>query len=134
MIAGGGWIRKEKRNLKIFSIKDRIHGKKLSGIINNSNISLNILRDQNKDSHNMRTFEIPAMNGLMLTTRSKEQNEFFPENKACYMYKDKKELINKIEYILQNKKEANRVRVAGNLISKKHSYLSRAKYLLSCIF
>ena len=28
----------------------------------------------------MRTFEIPAMNGLMLTTRSKEQNKYFPEN------------------------------------------------------
>ena len=39
-------------------------------------IALNILRDQNLSSHNMKTFEIPAFNGLMLTTRSKEQNFF----------------------------------------------------------
>ena len=36
-------------------------------------IALNILRDPNLSSHNMKTFEIPAFNGLMLTTRSKEQ-------------------------------------------------------------
>ena len=40
----------------------------------------------------MKTFEIPAMGGLMLTTRSTEQNSFFPENKGCFMFDDIKEL------------------------------------------
>ena len=61
----------------------------------------------------MRTFEIPAMGGLMLTSRTAEQQEFFPENEACYMYADVAELKEKIEYILANKQEADRVRSSG---------------------
>ena len=51
----------------------------------------------------MRTFEIPSMGSLMLTTRSNEQNKFFAENKALLMFKDIQELNKKIQYILNNK-------------------------------
>mgnify|MGYP006107481757 CR=1 FL=1 len=44
----------------------------------------------------MRTFEIPSMGGLMLTTRSNEQNKFFPENKASLMFKDIQNLTKKL--------------------------------------
>ena len=63
-----------------------IYGKDIFKLMNRSAISLNILRKQNYSEHNMRTFEIPANNGLMLTTRSNEQNKFFKENKACFMF------------------------------------------------
>ena len=43
------------------------------------------------------------MGGLLLTSRTAEQQVFFPENEACYMYSDIAELKNKIEYILANK-------------------------------
>ena len=44
----------------------------------------------------MRTFEIPSMGGLMLTTRSNEQDKFFPENKASLMFKDIQNLTKKL--------------------------------------
>ena len=73
--------------------------------MNRSAISLNILRKQNYSAHNMRTFEIPANNGLMLTTRSNEQNKFFKENKACFMFSTKKELKKKNKiYFTKSKK------------------------------
>ena len=49
----------------------------------------------------MRTFEIPAMNGLMLTTRSKEQTNIFLRIKHV-MYENTKELNYKINVILEN--------------------------------
>ena len=81
----------------------------------------------------MKTFEIPAMAGLLLTNRTKEQNFFFRENKDCFMYKDIKELKKKIFFIINNKKKADRVRKNGFTKSKRHSYENRLKYLLSVV-
>ena len=83
--------------------------KKFSQLINSSHLSLNILRDQNDHSHNMKTFEIPAMGGLMITKRTKEQKYFFPENKACLMYHDLNELKTKIRKVLKNPKKFHKV-------------------------
>ena len=98
-----------------------------------SQICLNILKKQNLEAHNMRTFEIPSMNGLMLTTRSYEQNKFFPENKASFMFKDTNELNKKIDYILRNPKKSKKIRNKGFLIAKKHNYVERLKYVIRLI-
>ena len=79
----------------------------------------------------MKTFEIPGNNGLMLTTRSKEQNVFFKENKACYMYSNSKELNKKIKFIINNPKKSEKVRKYGNMLIKKHNYLNRIKFLMN---
>ena len=88
IIAGDGW--KNKTFPSNFKIKPKVNAKKSAKIIQMSRISLNLLRKQNIGSHNMKTFEIPAMNGLMLTPRSKEQNYFFPENKSSFMFSTQK--------------------------------------------
>ena len=131
LIAGSGWKGKFKNPKNIYN---PFFGKKLCEAISSSNISINLLRDQNEGSHNMKTFEIPAMNGLMLTKRSREQNYFFPENKACLMFSDKKELKEKIEFISKNKSKVKKIRNFAHIISKKNSYRIRAKYLLKKIF
>jgi spore maturation protein CgeB len=70
------------------------------------------------------------MGGLMLTSRTAEQQEFFPENEACYMYADVAELKDKVEYILANKQEADRVRARGMERVREHSYTNRARFIL----
>ena len=132
-IFGGNWLRLKKQKLKKASIGGHIYKDKIFKLMNQSAISLNILRKQNYSSHNMRTFEIPANNGLMLTTRSREQKDFFKENVACYMYSSKKELNRKIKYILNHPDESEKIRKKGNLLVKKHSYQNRIKYLMKKI-
>jgi len=128
-VYGPGWSKViHKNKLNIFP--EILYGLKLSKIINKYSISLNILRKQDKKSHNMKTFEIPAMGGLMLTSRSSEQNIFFRENKECYMYKDYKELKNKVKLILSKLKKSNFIRRNGVLRSKKYTYENRLKSLL----
>ena len=129
-IYGNGWSFK-----KIFNhnYNNFIFRKKLSSVIGNSAISINILRKQDVGSHNMKTFEIPAMGGLMLTTRSAEQNDFFPENKSCFMFEGTKELEKKIDYILNNPKIAKKVRVKGIKLSKFHAYYNRINKILKKI-
>jgi len=108
-----------------------IHGAKMRNIISKSLVSLNILRNQNKNSHNMKTFEIPAMNCLMLTTRSFEQNILLPENKACFMYSNVNEFNKKLNYIKKNPNKVSKIRSAGYKLIKKHTYLHRASQLLN---
>lgn len=115
-------------------IKRFVYGSQLSKIISKSFISINILREQNNGSHNMKTFEIPAMGGLLVTTRSYEQNVFFPENKASVMFGSTKELQDKINFLFNNEKIAMKIRNKGFELSKKHSYINRAKYLLNIIW
>lgn len=130
-IFGGNWLRIEKKKINNSVIGKHIYGKKISKLSNNSAISLNILRKQNLTSHNMKTFEIPSQNGLMLTTRSKEQNNFFTENKSCFMYSSIKELNKKIDYIFKNPKKAEKIRRSGSKVVKRHSYINRVKYLMN---
>lgn len=136
MIIGGlGWNKSNLKNSKKIKIIDKaLNAKEMSKIYNNSKISLNILRKQNYGSHNMKTFEITSMSGLLLTKRSIEQEHFFPENKASLMYKDEKELLTKVKYILKNNQNIIKIKSNGYQYSKKHSYTSRAKYLLKEIF
>jgi spore maturation protein CgeB len=127
LIAGSNW-----KNIE--SLQKPIFEKELSTIISNSLVSINILRDQCKNSHNMRTFEIPAMGGLMLTTRSKQQNFFFKEDKECLMFSGKRELQKKIKYIIENKKKIKEFKDRAYLKSRRHSYTNRSKYLIKKIF
>jgi len=129
-IYGGNWNILNTKRIKNAFIGKHIYGKDIFKIMNSSAISLNILREQNYSAHNMRTFEIPAYNGLMLTTRSAEQNKFFRENKACFMFSSKKELKSKINFILKNPKKSEKVRKYGNYLVQKHSYINRVKFLL----
>ncbi len=81
----------------------------------------------------MQTFEIPAIGGLMLTTQSKEQNEFFPEGEGSLMYSDVNELRSQLDRLFSDTELAQRLRYRGNELSKGHSYSDRVKYLVRII-
>ena len=127
-IYGNNWPKFKKHTINKY-----VKNEELREIVAKSEISLNILRKQNFTSHNMKTFEIPSMGGLMLTTKSAEQNKFFPENKASFMFKDIQELNRKIKYILCNNKISQKIRHRSFLLSKKHSYKQRVKSLIRFI-
>ena len=124
---------KYKKLLKNNKVKfyPEIQGAKMRNIMSKSLVSINILRKQNKNSHNMKTFEIPAMNCLMLTTRSAEQNILLPEDKACLMYSTAKEFNKKLNYITNNPNKLLKIKSLGHKIIKKYSYSYRATKLLN---
>jgi spore maturation protein CgeB len=93
--------------------------------------SLNIMRSQNIGAHNMRTFEIPAMGGLLLTTRSEEQEEYFPEGRACLMFEGNEELKERIEWIISNPEHAMKIRKNGRENVVHHTYQARALTVLN---
>lgn len=133
-IFGNGWDRVSKHSpLWKKIVPHDIYCSDLSEIVFKSAACLNLLRPQNEGAHNMRTFEIPAIGGLMLTTRSEEQNRFFPEGEGCLMFGNMDELENQLDWVLRNPYAALKIRKRGAELVRGHSYVERAKALLAVI-
>lgn len=132
-IYGDRWDQCKKRSGLARSIKGRaIYGDAAAEKVAESAICLNLLRDQNLGAHNMRTFEVPAMGGFLLSTRSVEQQDFFPEGVMADYFSSPEELREKIAYYLQNidKREIIRKNVIRKIETGADSYQERAKTLL----
>jgi len=110
--------------------REEAFGAVSSRIYSLSAVSLNIVDDLNIPGHNMRTFEIPASAGVMLSTYTKEQADIFPENDAACYYRHKEELDSKIECLLHD--DALRDRISRNAlrIAGDHTYERRVASIL----
>ena len=78
------------------------YGKDLLEKIAATKINLNLLRKQNKNAINMRTFEIPAAGGFMFHEESSEAEQFFTPNKDVVYFSSIKELVDLSEKYLND--------------------------------
>jgi spore maturation protein CgeB len=108
-------------------------GHEMTDICLASKVNLNILRLQNKGSHNMRTFEIPACGGFMLHERSEEALELFEEGKEAEYYGSIEEFKDKINFYLNNGDSRMKIAKAGyeRCIKSGYSYSDRANRILA---
>jgi hypothetical protein len=63
-------------------------------------VQLNLFRRYNVGSHNMRTFEIPAVGGIQLTTYSDEQSSFFQKDREIFFFSNQEELVIRAKELL----------------------------------
>lgn len=103
----------------------------MAKVINSSKITFNLVRHHNGNGHSMKTFEIPACGGFMLTNRTEEQLDLFPEDKCAVYFSTAEELKDKIKYYLNNAAERARISKAAYEVAKPHTYFERAKEILS---
>jgi len=92
-----------------------VYGEEISKLFAVSRIHLNFLREQNKDSHNVRTLEIPGYGGFLLTQRSQEQaEELYVEGKEIACFDSVDELKEKIRYYIDHEEERLAIARAGH--------------------
>jgi hypothetical protein len=96
-------------------------------------VSLNLLNTQSLEGHNMRTFEIPACGGVMLTRYTRVQDEFFPEDQAALYYRSAEELEDKLRWALGDRELRGRIRRQAALLAAPHTYKARAAALLGAL-
>lgn len=129
-IYGYGWNRIATRSPLRGKVRSHnIYGEELRQFISSAQASINILRPQNRGSHNMRTFEIPAMRGLMVTSYSEEQNDFFPDGRASLMFSDIAELRKKLKLVLAGEYNIAQMKEVAFRLSRDQSYDNRARML-----
>lgn len=103
-LAGGQWqsnLKPESTLLKYLK-EGELSFFKMLEIFNSSHICINILKNQNAGSHNMRTFEVPASKSFLLAEYSVEQNDFFKEHQLADYFRNKNELVKKIKLRLSD--------------------------------
>jgi len=100
-----------------------------------SNGIINLLRKQNikEDSHNMRTFEVPGYGGLLISQRTKEQLEYFEEDKEAVYFETIDELKDKLRYLSANDAVVRQIKQAGyeRSVRSDYSYEHRSRQLLT---
>ena len=133
-IYGNAWEDLPRRSpLRAHVRSAAVHGAGLRRVVSSSLASINILRPQNVGSHNMRTFEVPAMGGLLLTTRSQEQQGFFPDQEASLMYGSPDELRSLAERLLRGEYDVPALKANALARAATHTYHARALTLLGWI-
>ncbi len=120
------------KNINVFGQKD---GDELLNTLSTSKIILNILREQNINSNNMRTFEIPAAGGFMLHEYSEEAMDFFRPGIEADYFASPEECFDKIQYYLNNDSIRERISIAGykKIFEGRHTYTERAKHIIETI-
>jgi spore maturation protein CgeB len=92
-------------------------------------VQLNLFREYNFGSHNMRTFEIPVVGGIQLTPYSEEQAGFFTADKEIFFFNNEKELIEKSNLLLsmgQAQIKQIREQTRARSLNSGYSFASRA--------
>lgn len=111
-----------------------VDAKTTSKIYRASKICLNLLRPQNMRSHNMRSFEIPALGGFMLTNRTEAHLSIFEEGKEIACFVGDSELKDQVvKYLNLDSERREMVKRAKGKVQKNHSYTERAKMLINII-
>lgn len=102
----------------------------LAKIYNSSKININITL-QGKSSINYRVFEVLAAGGFLLTDERKDLNALFEPSKHLETYKGTDDLIDKINFYLNNLNIAQRIAQLGKLeVIENHTFGARASSLL----
>jgi len=107
-------------------------GQEFSKVVGSSRISLNFFREGNRDTHNFKTFELPACGGFVISERSDELGDFFEEGKEVVAFEGVQELKDKIDYYLRHDEARKKiVRAAYRRVqSEKYTIRDRVESIL----
>ncbi len=122
----GKWLTADKF-ITIFNVVEKIDFWKT---IYKYRVQLNIFREHNFGSHNMRSFEIPSVGGIQLAPFSNEHCMYFVPQKEIFLYNSVEEIITQAQYLLSLTQEsASYLRdfARDRSILSDYSYEGRAK-------
>ena len=110
-----------------------VYGRDLSAALARAAISLNVMRIQNRGSHNMRSFESPACGAFTLSERTPELVELFREGEEIAVFSEPDELVDQIGFWLANPLERRRIAGAGFQRVEHDTYDLRAATILTAM-
>ena len=133
---GGYWHRASRAFRKAIDCRPPIFGKEMCKAVCSSNININILTAENRDTTNVRNFEIPACAGFQLCERSPAIMQLFEEGKEIAFYSTPEELVSQCKYYLNNEIELNQIRQQGyqRLINGHHTMKDRVATIITSLY
>ncbi|MBI3615712.1 MAG: glycosyltransferase [Candidatus Omnitrophica bacterium] len=102
-------------------------------VVGSAKVALCLVRRANRDGHSMRSFEIPAMGGCMLTEDTQEHRELFgKEGESTLYFHTIPEMLEKLRWMLQHNLERQRLASACHqrIVQGRHTYKDRLVTML----
>ncbi len=109
------------------------YGTDLPRALSRAPISLNVMREQNRLNHNMRSFESPACGAFTVSQRTPELERMFREHDEVVFADDPVDLVARIEYWLAHPAERQRIARLGYQRVAIDTYRERALTILSTL-
>ena len=106
-----------------------VYGDDFWKVLRRYRVQLNLMRKHNEDSHNMRSFEIPGVGGIMLAPDTREHRLFFEDGKEVFLFTGAADCADQVRRLLNLSPEsAKEIRMAARARSLKggYSYKDRA--------
>ncbi len=135
-IYGWGWNKYSKKmNTLKFKIKDHISMNHMMQIFSKSKINLNILTLENRDTINLRNFELSVAGAFQITERSNEITELFEEDKDIVCFSDVLELESKIKFYKENDLLRDKIRLSAynKILKGKHELIDRIRQITEIV-
>lgn len=100
--------------------------------LNSAKIALVFLSKLNNDTYTRRCFEIPATKTMMMSEYTDDLNSIFEEGKEAEYFKNKEELLKKIQYYLSHEDELYSIGENGykRLLNDGHEVVNRCQEIL----
>lgn len=96
-------------------------------------ISLNVMRLQNRYSHNMRSFESPACGAFTLTQRTPELERMFKEDEEVAFVDSPSDIAAKVRYWLDRPADRQRIARAGYARVENDTYDERTRTIVDTL-
>ena len=103
--------------------------------VGGAKIAANLVRRANRDDHVMRTFEIPACGGFMLTERSSTHSELFAEDNEAAFFSAPEEFVTKVRSYLGRDADRAKIAAAGHrkITQGRHTYGDRLAQIVEAV-
>jgi spore maturation protein CgeB len=100
--------------------------------LNSAKIALVFLSKLNNDTYTRRCFEIPATKTMMISEYTDDLNNMFKDGFDAQYFKNKEELLKKVNYYLENNDKLNNISINGynRLIRDGHEVKDRCKEII----
>jgi hypothetical protein len=109
------------------------YGPALASALARGAISLNVMRRQNRLSHNMRSFESPACGAFTLSQRTPELGALFDEGREVACFGSADELRAAVAFWLTQPRRRQEVAAAGTRRVAGETYARRADLMMTAI-
>jgi len=119
--------------LRIYPVEQ---GLDMLRILRRYRFQLNMFRPHNEGSHNLRSFEVPAVGGIQLAPDSPEHREFFVADRDAFFFSDNDELLAQASKLLaMPAAEAGEIRLAARrrVVEIGSHFDDRARAMLAAI-
>jgi spore maturation protein CgeB len=133
-VYGSNWERfLVHKNIQAFN---SVYGDQFWKTLRRYRVQLNLMRPHNPNSHNMRSFEVPGIGGILLAPDTKDHRQFFKAEDEIFLFMDIQSCIEQVKRLLalsSQDAEGIRRKARDRAIHSGYDYRSRAAQALNYI-